>query len=183
MSAINLEVIMSNQRYILILLAGLNLNCAVASNQNPLLDQEDNNRAGMTVAHSQISDAATEADTTIANAETVRLTKSSAAFNFLKTKKGARYKISRNGCINHSQITQFVECLGEDITGSEELLDAVSRLSTQYEEKQIEEKKYLESLRQYGLTEESNIAQYLRNTRKRIDTLRSVRTELEALRQ
>lgn len=174
---------MSNKHNIFALFIILNLSCAMASgNGNQLPDDMLVERSGaIPRIQSQISLPDTEADISIANTGTIQLERSSVAFKFLARKKGGRYKIPRNGCVTQSQISQFIECLGDDIASSQSLLDSLLALIEQYESKKIEERDYLKSLEEYGLREESNIAQYLSNTEKRLSKLEDVRADLTLL--
>lgn len=112
---------------------------------------------------------------------TVQLPKTSNAFDFFVHKKGKKYKIPKDGCIDLLLLERFLGCLSEDITQNEALQTGISELHTKFANGNITQKVYTKTLQEYGVQEESDVEQYLKSISHHLEKIKIVNSELNIL--
>ena len=81
---------------------------------------------------------------------TVKLPKTFKAFDFFVHKKGEKYKISKDRCIDLLRLDRFLGSLSEDIANNKALQAGISELRTYFVNGNITHKFYTKTLQEYG---------------------------------
>jgi hypothetical protein len=190
---INREVKMFYNRSLLIISSSFALNFLVATSQNPLFDEAlpviDSQHVATTIHQTELNSAEIVAiGVAMVNcykdfltSRTVQLSKESLTFEFFAHKKGRKYKIPKNGCIDLLLLDRFISCLSEDIDNHEAAYAAVITLRQAHENNILTSKKYMEALSEYGVNDEFNIDQCLERAQKSVDKFKAVREDLRSL--